>query len=83
MFSSSRVNFIIHVLSLLGLILNVSGAPGDSGYLQKIRDLSFDMQMMHEYPAAWNTWNSAVPILSKIKVLPALPKQSGQLFLKN
>jgi len=54
----------------------------ESGYLQKIRDLSFDMQMMHEYPAEWNTFNSAVPIMSKVKVIPALPTQSGQFFTK-
>ena len=40
------------------------------------------MQMMHEYPAAWNSYNSAVPLLSKVKLVPALPNQSGQFFMK-
>ena len=82
MLESSRVNSIFHVLVLLGLIVQVSGAPSESGYLQKIRHFSFDMQMMHEYPNAWNSYNSAVPILSKVKVVPALQNQSGQFFMK-
>ena len=40
------------------------------------------MAMMHEYPSHWNSWNSAVPILSKVKLVPNLPNQSGQLFLR-
>lgn len=54
-----------------------------AGYMQKLRDLSFDMSVMHEYPTTWTTQGSAVPILSKVKVVPAIPKVNGQLFMKD
>ena len=44
--------------------------------------MSFDMGTMHEYPVAWDTFNSAVPIMSKVKVVPNIPRASGQIFLK-
>ena len=40
------------------------------------------MGVMREYPISWNTYGSAVPIASKIKILPLLPEANGQLFLK-
>ena len=54
----------------------------ESGYMMKLRDLSFDMKVMREYPVTWSTTGSAVPIMSKVKVVPAIPKVNGQLFLK-
>ena len=41
------------------------------------------MSLMREYPVAWQTNGSAVPIMSKVKLLPSIPKANGQLFLKN
>lgn len=51
--------------------------------MQKLRDLSFDMSVMHEYPSAWTTSGSAVPILSKVKLVPSIPLVNGQLFIKD
>ena len=70
----------------LTLFLSLCVSPASSqlsGYQQKLRDLSFDMSLMREYPVEWQTTGSAVPILSKIKMLPNIPKVNGQLFLKN
>ena len=64
-------------LSLLSLLGCIEVAQADSGYLQKLKDFSFDMGMMHEYPVAWDTHNSAVPILSKVKVLPNIARSNG------
>ena len=41
------------------------------------------MGLMREYPIAWQTTGVAVPILSKVKVLPRIPQANGQLFLKS
>jgi len=62
--------------------MGVSGASdGGSGYMQKLRDYSFDMAVMREYPQLWKTSGSAVPIMSKAMVVPKIPKANGQLFL--
>ena len=75
-----KISRVTLLLSLLDVTWGT--ASENSGYFQKIRDFSFDMQMMHEYPERWYSYNSAVPLLSKVKVLPAIPESNGQLFLK-
>ena len=77
----SRVT--LAMLSMLGVMgQEKTEKRPESGYLQKLRDYSFDMGMMHEYPINWETYSSAVPIMSKVKVLPNIPNSSGQFFLK-
>ena len=72
---SSRV--IVFLLSL------VHANTSTSGYYQKLDDLSFDMSMAHEYPQSWVTTGSAVPLLSKVKILPLAAQLNGQAFLKS
>jgi len=35
------------------LLSTVTIALADSGYMYKLRDLSFDMSLMREYPTNW------------------------------
>ena len=37
--------------------------------------------MMREYPSSWTTTGTAVPILTKLKVLPQQPNMNGQVFM--
>jgi len=69
-------------LGVVSLLATATVALAESGYMQKLRDLSFDMSLMREYPVAWTTSGSAVPILSKVKIVPNIPKVNGQIFLK-
>ena len=49
--------------------------------MQKLRSFSFDMDLMREYPQGWKTSGTAVPIMTKLKVIPNLPQVNGQAFL--
>jgi len=64
------------------LLTTAAIALADSGYMYKLREFSFDMNLMREYPSGWQTSGSAVPILSKVKLLPSIPNVNGQLFMK-
>jgi len=73
------VNRVIWPTTFLATIfglLSISAAA-DSGYMQKLRDITWDMGLMHEYPMTWVTTGTAVPILSKTKVVPAIPNVNG------
>ena len=69
-------------LALLAAFGVGQSAESTSGYVQRLKDLSFDMNLQHEYPINWETYGTAVPILSKVKVLPHIPQSNGQIFLK-
>lgn len=59
-------------------LLSIIGAKAaESGYIQKLRDLTFDMNLQHEYPTAWETYGTAVPIMSKTKIIPKIPMSNG------
>ncbi len=62
--------------------LDLCQAGSDSGYMQKLKHLTWDMGLMHEYPMEWATTGTAVPILSKTMIVPSIPKVNGQIFLK-
>jgi len=76
----NRVIWTTTLAAIYGLLSSTTAA--DSGYMQKLRDITWDMGLMHEYPMTWVTTGTAVPILSKTKVVPAIPNVNGQLFLK-
>ena len=70
-------------LVLVGCLFAVFAASQSSGYMQNLKDLSFDMGLMREYPSEWSTTGVAIPIMSKVKVVPEIPNVNGQIFMKN
>ena len=78
---ASLTRVILSTLALLSPSIAGPATAGNadphSGYFQKLRDLSFDMRMMHEYPVAWQTTGTAIPLMSKTKLVPAIPKVNG------
>ena len=49
-------------------------------YMQKLAKFSFDMNTMNEYPSNYETSGSAVPLKSKVKIVPNIPLVQGKLF---
>ena len=44
--------------------------------------MSFDMNTMNEYPQAFNSQGSAVPLKSKVKVVPGITNVQGSIYLE-
>ena len=76
----SRVILSSFVFASLALVGRGGSKDSDTGYMQKLRDFSFDMGTMREYPANWNAMGTAIPIMSKVKLVPEIPHVSGQFF---
>ena len=51
--------------------------------MQNLKDISFDMGLMREYPSEWSTTGVAIPIMSKVKVVPGIGNVNGQIFMKD
>ena len=68
---------------LVGCLFAVFAEGQASGYMQNLKDLSFDMGLMREYPTEWSTTGVAIPIQSKVKIVPEIPNVNGQIFMKN
>ena len=49
-------------------------------YYKEKLPMSFDMNTMNEYPTDWETAGTAVPLKSKVKILPSLQNTSGRIF---
>ena len=49
-------------------------------YKQTLKDFSFDMNTMNEYPASYMTDGVAVPLKNKVKIVPKLPNVAGKFF---
>ena len=48
-----------------------------------MKDLSFDMPALQQYPSAWNTYGASIPIKNIVKLTPPLvPNVNGGFFLK-
>ncbi len=77
----SRVTLKTILLAVTSLDICQAGSDS-SGYMQKLKHLTWDMGLMHEYPMEWATTGTAVPILSKTMIVPSIPKTNGQIFLK-
>ena len=70
-------------LVLVGCLFAVFATSSSSGYMQNLKDISFDMGLMREYPSEWSTTGVAIPIMSKTKIVPEIPSVNGQIFMKN
>ena len=66
---------IINLISCLALFHVVYAY-----YRQKL-PMSFDMNTMNEYPSAFTTQGTAVPLMSKVKIVPGIPQVQGSIFL--
>lgn len=50
---------------------------------QKLKEYSFDMATMQQYPSGWNGFGSAVPLKTKVKITPdKVPDRAGQFFMR-
>jgi len=49
-------------------------------YKQTLKDFSFDLNTMNEYPAGYMTEGVAVPLKNKVKIVPKLPNVAGKFF---
>ena len=74
---------VTNILLVCCLFAVLTTAQAGSGYMQNLKDLSFDMGLMREYPSEWSTTGVAIPIMSKVKVVPEIPNVNGQIFMKN
>ena len=64
------------------LILSLTLLEICLAYYKDKLPMSFDMNTMNEYPSAFFSQGSAVPLKSKVKVVPGIPKAQGGIFLK-
>lgn len=82
-------SFVLHlsIVNIIVVFLAIVAVPGqaqsESGYSHKLDDLSFDVSTIKDSGKAWVTTNSAVPLVSKIKILPQAAQLNGQMFLKS
>ena len=77
----SRVILSSFIFASLALVGRGGSKDSDTGYMKKLGDFSFDMGTMREYPANWNAMGTAIPIMSKVKLVPEIPNVTGQFFL--
>ena len=69
---------LFRILSSISLLSSVANAQA------KMKELSFDMAALGQYPQAWTSYGSAVPLKSKVKVTPpTITDVAGQIFLDN
>ena len=64
---------------IFGVVAIVLMGTAEGRHTQVIEKFSFDMDAQ-EYPRAFESTGVAVPLLSRVKILPKIPNVAGQIF---
>jgi hypothetical protein len=67
------------VVLTLGVVATMLCGVAHGRHTQVIEKFSFDMEAQ-EYPRAYETTGVAVPLLSRVKIVPTIPNVAGQIF---